>query len=144
MRISWGNRSDFSKHGVTPGIAPKKPIQLFGSEIAELLVARHLLVAQALGHKRNKEVVRAPDERCTDSIRVLLTGSNGSLKSLAVITRKLPLELTIDQIVQPEVARIHKRVILIMAGLFLAHPGFGRGKAGVEFGISEKPPFARR
>lgn len=46
---------------LTPGIASQQPVALRGREGAELRIARHALVAEALGNQRHDQVARAPD-----------------------------------------------------------------------------------
>jgi hypothetical protein len=85
-------------------------------------VSRHPLVKQSLRRQRDHQIIRTPDERHSDAIRVFLRHAGGSIQTLAVETGQQRTRFPVHQIVQAEMPDVHERVILIVFRLFPAHP----------------------
>src|SRR5262245_4490916 len=108
------------------------------SERAITSVARHSLEKCTLSDKRDREIVRAPDERYAESKRICSASLDARLDFISIVTSQFLLDSLIDKLIQTKMADVHEWIILVVANFLLPEPAIGRSQFSVTHGIIDK------
>lgn len=84
-------------------------------------VAGHQLVQVDLRDEGNDKVIRAPEERDTDTVRIRFCAFHDLFDTAAIISSELELCSRIDQRIQREMPNVGERILFVMLMLIGAH-----------------------
>ena len=121
MRVNTALRNA-GEHRCPPGVSPQQPIALPAHEFVVAAVSGHALVKGALRDQRGQQIVRAPYKRNAYAIRIFPARRHAPFDAIAIISGQDTLQGRIGKFIERKVADVHEWIILIMTGLFAAHP----------------------
>src|SRR5690606_22267199 len=104
MDICWKDTAgrDAGEHRRSPWVAPKEPIAMIDHRVMILPVAGHQLVQVDLCDECNDKIIRAPEERNTDAVRIQFRAFHDLFDTAAIISCELAFRFRIDQRIQSE------------------------------------------
>src|SRR4051812_8169829 len=97
-----------AEHRSAPWISSEQPITLLRCKLPELPITRHDFIEPTLGREGGQQIIRTPDKRHADVIRILFAHRDTLPDPIRVITAQLLLEMFIHEIVKAKMPEIHE------------------------------------